>query len=55
MQGTDSKAVAHKPIAALAEDKLRELIEKGDLHAIELGLKMRRITPEMYARLTCGI
>ena len=49
MQGTSSgngldsatTTAVNRPISDIAEEKLRELVEKGDLQAIELAMKMR--------------
>jgi hypothetical protein len=49
MQGTsssggccaDTTSAVNRPISDIAEEKLRELVEKGDLQAIELAIKMR--------------
>lgn len=49
MQGTsssgrlcaDTTSAVNRPISDVAEEKLRELVEKGDLQAIELAIKMR--------------
>lgn len=49
MQGTsssgrlcgDTTSAVNRPISDIAEEKLRELVEKGDLQAIELAMKMR--------------
>jgi len=39
--GGDTTSAVNRPISDIAEEKLRELVEKGDLQAIELAIKMR--------------
>lgn len=49
MQGTsssgrlcgDTTSAVNRPISDIAEEKLRELVEKGNLEAIELAIKLR--------------
>lgn len=36
-----TSTMVNRPIYDIAEEKLRELVEKGNLQAIELALKMR--------------
>ena len=39
--GGDTTSAVNRPISDIAEEKLRELVEKGDLQAIELAIKLR--------------
>ena len=39
--GADTTSAVNRPISDIAEEKLRELVEQGNLDAIELALKMR--------------
>ena len=39
--GADTTSAVNRPISDIAEEKLRELVEKGNLQAIELAIKMR--------------
>ena len=39
--GGDTTSAVNRPISDIAEEKLLELVEKGDLQAIELAMKMR--------------
>lgn len=39
--GADTVSTFARPLWDQAEDKLRELVEKGDLEAIELAIKLR--------------
>ena len=36
--GADTTSAVNRPISDIAEEKLRELVEKGDLQAIELAM-----------------
>lgn len=39
--GADTTSAVNRPISDIAEEKLRELVEQGNLDAIALAIKLR--------------